>query len=129
CPKAPQCPVRSPGIEPRNACLLLTFKDPADWTDELFEPGTRFPAVERDLVAGRKVRLEVAAQPRSHCCFAERDVDFVVVLERSVVEVRRSDDRPRSIDEQRFHMCHRRTEFVYAHSAFEQLPLQASAGH
>ena len=93
-----------------------------------FQTKNAFPVVERDLVAGRKVRLEAAAQPRGHRRLAERHVDFVVVLERSVVEVRRSDDRPRSIDEQRFHMCHRRTEFVYAHSAFEQLAVQAAAG-
>ena len=51
----------------RNAgmpSLLLTFEDPADRSDQLLEQRPRVPAVERDLVAGGEIGLEVAAQPR-----------------------------------------------------------------
>ena len=43
-----------------------------------------------------------------HRALAERDVHFVVVLERSVVHVGRADDRPRAVDQQRLHVRHRR---------------------
>src|SRR4051794_25355953 len=88
----------SSGSSPSNSrttCLLLTLEDPAHRLDKLFEGTPAFPFVERDLVGCRKIRQEVATEPIGDRLLAEGDVHFVVVLERTIVQVRRSDDGPR----------------------------------
>src|SRR5688500_4292223 len=61
--------------------LLLTFENPADRPDHLLEQWSRGPVLDRDLIAGREIGVEVAAETRRHVRLAEGDVHFVVVLE------------------------------------------------
>ena len=84
--------------------------------------------VERDLVAVREIALVVGEQPRGHVAIAHRDVDFVVVLERSVVHVRRAEHRPDAVDDQDLGVHHRAAVFEDADAGLEQRPPHAAAG-
>src|SRR6185503_20899809 len=72
--------------------LLLPFENPAHRLDKLLERWPAPPGFERNLVTGREICFEIPPQPASHRRLAECDVHFVVVLERAVINIGRSDD-------------------------------------
>ena len=67
--------------------LLLSFENPCDRADEFFPHGAAPPPVEADFLAPREVALEVAVDTSGDRFVAHRHVHFVVVFERSVVEI------------------------------------------
>ena len=56
-----------------------------------------------------------------------RDVAFLVVRERSIVEVRRADRRPQAVDHHDLVMHHRAVVFVELHARVEQRPVEPHA--
>src|SRR5256885_1529380 len=112
----------------QGARLLLTLEDPRDRSDELLPHRAAPPRVEPDLAAARDVRVQIAADPRGEPAVADREVHFVVVLERPIVEVRRADDRPQIVDEERLHVGHAGLVLEDAHAGLEHLAVHPAAG-
>src|SRR3954468_12900324 len=73
---------------------LLPFEDPRDRPDELFPQRSPAPRLQLDFTSARHVVGEVAHDAPGNPPVAEGDVHFVVVLERSIVQVGRADHRP-----------------------------------
>src|ERR1051326_4135796 len=112
----------------QGARLLLTLEDPRDRSDELLPHRAAPPRVEPDLAAARDVRIQIAAHPCGEPFVADREIHLVVVLERAIVEVRRADDRPEIVDDERLHVRHPGLVLEDAHPRLEHLPVHPAAG-
>src|SRR5262245_35965537 len=86
--------------------LLLALEDPGDGADELFPQRPGLPSFRHDLAAAAEIRLEVNHEPLRNVGVADGEVDFVVVFERSIVEVRRADDGPEVVHDEGFGVGH-----------------------
>ena len=92
------------------------------------QSGRRRQSSKRHLAAVLRGRHSKSRARRArHVAVADRDVDLVVVLERTVVEIGRADHRPEIVDEQRLHVRHARLVFEDAHARLEQLAVHAPA--
>src|SRR4051812_42137973 len=83
--------------------LLLPLQDPAERLDDFFEQGPPSPCVHRDLLAVLEVCAKVFLEPRGHGFVADGDVHLVIMLERSVIEIRGAHHDPQIIHVE--HLC------------------------
>src|SRR6476646_1760042 len=100
--------MRTYGARSTPVQSLLPFEDPRDRPDELLPQRPPAPRRALDLTRARHVRGQVAHDARGHLRVAEGDVDFVVVLEGSIVEVGGADHGPEIVDDQRLQVRHAR---------------------
>src|SRR5262245_31176609 len=88
---------------------LLPLEDPDERADDLLPDGSSLPAFQRHLTAVLQVPFVVLQQPRRQLRVAHCEVDLVVVLEGTIVDVRRPEDAPELVDDQDLGVCHRWT--------------------
>ena len=84
--------------------------------------------VERDFAALVEVGEKSAGDSRGDGLVADREIDLVVVLEGSIVDVGRADHCPQVVDEQCLDMGHAAAVLENSHAALEQPAVHPAAG-
>src|SRR5262245_13662462 len=79
------------------------------------------PGLQIEASGRLHVLLEIGEQPRRKIAVRHRDIQLVVELERSVVEVRRSEHAPHTVDDEGLRVHHGRLVLVDLDAQFHQL--------